>query len=132
MIQSKGKNCDEPWIPIWIGEASHLDHHRHPRKACRPGVDLAYKGMVAPPPSPIWVSSGEKAILYTNSSTGKKKKTTSSSLTTKSTNELIHAFEPSTIIPPCVPSNNTYYSTLKRILNTHEHQDGYEVSRNDR
>jgi hypothetical protein len=57
MIASKGKNCratddptrgeDEPWIPILIGETLHLDHHLHPRKAFRPGVDIAYKGIVS-------------------------------------------------------------------------------------
>jgi hypothetical protein len=54
---AKGKNCkatddptrgDEPWIPKLIGEASHMDHHIHPRKSKRPGVDIPYKGMVAP------------------------------------------------------------------------------------
>lgn len=57
MRTTKSKNCkatdeatrgDEPWIPKLIGEASHHDHHLHPRKSKRPGIDIAYRGMIAP------------------------------------------------------------------------------------
>jgi len=54
---STSKNCkatdeatrgDEPWIPKLIGEASHHDHHVHPRRSRRPGIDISHKGMIAP------------------------------------------------------------------------------------
>lgn len=57
IVTSKSKNCkatdeatrgDDPWIPKIIGEASHLDHHIHPRKSKRPGVDIPHKFMIAP------------------------------------------------------------------------------------